>query len=400
MRFLILTQYFPPEIGAPQIRLMAISRELSKRKHRVTVVTAFPNYPIGRVFSGYRNQLMRLDTVDGIPTIRTWIFPATGRSVFKRLASYWSFTLSSFFGCLRAARPDLILVESPPLFLGLTAYAVSRLRRSPFVLYVSDLWPESAKEMGIIRNRFFLSAATALERFLYRKAHRVAVVTEGIGEQVANAGCPSEHVVLLPNGVDTSIFRRVEAPVVPEITANEIAFLFAGIHGYAQGLDVLLDTAELLRDRPEIAILLIGDGPEKPRLQQEASRRKLSNVRFLNSRPNGDMPVYYSASRASLVPLRSLSLFRSARPSKILPSLACETPVIFCGQGETAELLTRHSCGIVVSPEAPSELATAIRILANDEARAKELGRNGRLLVEERYGWQRIVGTFLDNLGE
>jgi colanic acid biosynthesis glycosyl transferase WcaI len=400
MRFLILTQYFPPEIGAPQIRLIAISRELSRRNHSVTVVTAFPNYPTGRVFSGYRNQLMRRDTVDGIPTIRTWIFPATGRSVFRRLASYWSFTLSSFFGCLRVDRPDLLVVESPPLFLGLTAYAVSRLRRSPFVLYVSDLWPESAKEMGIIRNRFLLAVATAIERFLYRKAHRVAVVTEGIGEQVVKTGCPSEHVVILPNGVDTSLFRRVDAPAVPEISENEIAFLFAGTHGYAQGLDVILETAELLRDRPDIAIVLMGDGPDKARLQQEASRRKLTNVRFLDSRPNGDMPVYYSASRASLVPLRDLSLFRSARPSKILPSLACETPVIFCGQGETAELLTRHSCGIVVSPEAPSELAAAIRALANDETRAKELGRNGRLLVEQRYGWERIVGAFLDSLGQ
>ena len=400
MHFLILTQYFPPEIGAPQIRLMAISRELSRRNHSVTVVTAFPNYPLGRVFSGYRNQLMRRDTVDGISTIRTWIFPATGRSVVRRLASYWSFTMSSLFGCLRAGRPDLLIVESPPLFLGITAYAVSRLRRRPFVLYVSDLWPESAKEMGIIRNRFFLAVATALERFLYRKAHRVAVVTEGIGEQVVKTGCPAERVVILPNGADTSIFRRVNEPAVPEINPNQITFLFAGTHGYAQGLDVLLETAELLRDRPEIAILLMGDGPDKGRLQQEASRRKLHNVRFLDSRPNRDMPIFYSASRASIVPLRRLSLFRSARPSKILPSLACETPVIFCGQGETAELLTHHSCGIVVSPEAPSELEAAIRALATDQTRAKELGRNGRLLVEQQFRWERIVGGFLDNLSQ
>ncbi len=398
MRFLILTQYFPPEVGAPQIRLMAMARELQRLGHGVEVVTAMPNYPRGEIFPGYRGKRFIRESVDGVPVIRTWIYPATGTSVLKRLLNYWSFALTSLAGCMRADHADYIFVESPPLFLGLSAYLCSRLRRTPFVLNVSDLWPASARELGIVRIPALLWLAERLERFLYRTAQRVCAVTEGICAAIDATRSAKAKAIFLPNGVDTNMFRRVSNAQVPWCRTGEIPFLYAGTHGYAQGLDVILEAARLLRERPEIVFLLVGDGPEKSRLEQRVREERMQNVRFARPQPPSAMPELFSASRASIVPLRRTHLFRSARPSKIFPSLACETPVIYCGEGEAAELLTTEHCGLGVPPECPPALADAVMRLADDPALAGELGSRGRAFVSRTYTWERIVGGWLDQL--
>ncbi|TMC72089.1 MAG: glycosyltransferase family 4 protein, partial [Chloroflexi bacterium] len=179
-RFLILTQHFPPEVGAAQIRLHAFGKQLQARGHEVRVVTAMPNYPRGEVFPEYRGKRVVREELDGLHVTRTWIRPATGRNVVKRLLGYWSFAISSVPACLREPKPDFIFVESPPLFLGCTAYVCSRLRRVPFILNVSDLWPASARELGIVRSKSLLWLGERLERFLYRTAYRITAQTDGI----------------------------------------------------------------------------------------------------------------------------------------------------------------------------------------------------------------------------
>lgn len=397
MRFLLLTQYFPPEVGAPQVRLLALARQLRAHGHEVRVVTAMPNYPAGVVQPGYRGRCRVREEIDGIPVTRTWIYAATGSNVVRRMAGYLSFCASSLPSCLRGPRPDYILVESPPLFLGGTAWLASRLRRTRFVMIVSDLWPASARDLGIITSRRALGMAEWLERFLYRTAFRVAGVTRGICDAVA-AQVGTGKVMFLPNGVDTDMFRPDGERPSGLVRPGEVAFLYAGTHGYAQGLDVIVQAAERLRDRPEIIFLLVGDGPEKARIRTAAQARGLASVRFADPRPASAMPAVFSEARASIVPLLDRPLFQGARPSKIFPSLACGTPVIFSGAGEAAELVEGNDCGLVVPPERPAELADAVRRLADDAALAARLGGCGRRFVEREYGWSAIADRWLSEL--
>lgn len=397
MRFLLITQYFPPEVGAPQVRLSALTRQLSQLGHEVTVVTAMPNYPAGVVHPAYRRRRLFREEVDGIPVIRTWIYAATGSSVIRRLASYLSFCATSLLGSVLAPRPDYILVESPPLFLGGTAFVAGRLRRAPFVMIVSDLWPASARDLGIITNRHVLSLAERLERFLYRSAYRVAGVTHGICDAIAECVGPAK-VMFLPNGVDTDLFRPCRDASSGLLRPGEVGFVFAGTHGYAQGLQVILEAAELVRELPEVVFLLVGDGPEKTSLREAARDRGLQNVRFADPRPASAMPPVFSEARASIVPLLNRPLFRGARPSKIFPSLACGTPVIYSGEGEAADLIEDGGVGLVVPPERPAELAAAVRRLTADRALAAKMGVAGRQLVERHYGWAAIAERWLAEL--
>jgi len=397
VRFLLLTQYFPPEVGAPQVRLLALAHQLQALGQQVTVVTAMPNYPAGVVRADYRGRWLVREEVDGVPVVRTRIYAATGRGVARRMAGYLSFCATSIVGCLLADPPDYVLVESPPLFLGATAWLVGLLRRAPYVMIVSDLWPASARDLGIITNRYALGLAGMLERFLYRRSARVAGVTHGICEAVAET-IGTERVMFLPNGVDTTTFCPQGDGAGGLLRPGEVGFLYAGTHGYAQGLDLILGAADLLRGRPEIVFLLVGEGPEKARLQDLARERGLTNVRFEDPRPSRDMPPVFTAARASIVPLLDRPLFRGARPSKIFPSLACCTPVIYSGVGEAADLVESSGAGLVVPPERPAELAAAVRHLADDPGLAAALGAAGRRLVERDYSWSAIAERWLAEL--
>ncbi len=397
MRFLLLTQYYPPEIGAAQVRLHSLACNLREHGHEVTVVTAMPNYPAGVVRAEYRGRRLLRETVDGVPVIRTWVYPATGSGALRRMACYLSFCASSLFGCFMAPRPDYILVESPPLFLGGTAFLVGKLRRSPFVMIVSDLWPASARDLGFVTNRQFLWLAERLEHFLYRSSRRVAGVTEGICDALAECVGRSK-VMSLRNGVDVRMFRPMNGQRSGLLRPGEIGFLYAGTHGYAQALDVILDAAEVLRDRPEIVFLCVGDGPEKARVRRAAEDRGLTNVRFADARPMPEMPALFSEARAAIASLRDRPIFQGARPARIFPALACGTPVIFSGVGEAVRLIEQSRCGLAVPPECPYELAGAVAQLAGDEALAEQLGAAGRRLVAREYNWATIVESWLSDL--
>jgi colanic acid biosynthesis glycosyl transferase WcaI len=396
-RFLILTQHFPPEVGAAQIRLHAFAKQLQAHGHSVRVVTAMPNYPRGEVFPAYRGTRFVREELDGVTVTRTWIHPATGRNVLKRLLSYFSFAISSLPACMSEPRPDYMFVESPPLFLGCTAYVCSRLRRVPFILNVSDLWPASARELGIVRSTTLLWFGGRLERFLYKKAYRITAQTDGIRDYIA-AIVGRAKVMVLYNGVDTSDFKPRSAATIPGVDPHKLVFLYAGTLGYAHSWDVILEAAEILGSRNDIVFLLVGDGPEKARLVDEVRIRKLRNIAFVERRPVSEMPALFASCRATVVPLRKGELFKGTRPSKIFPALACESPVIFGGEGETAKLLLDNHCGLVVPPENSREFAEAVLRLADHPDEARELGRRGRALVEREYGWDTLVGAWLQEL--
>ncbi|TME02104.1 MAG: glycosyltransferase family 4 protein, partial [Chloroflexi bacterium] len=246
LRIVMLTHYFPPEVGAPQARLFELASRAARAGHTVTVVTGFPNYPTGIVPPSYRGRFRMVEEMDGIRVIRTWVYATPNRGVVRRILNHLSFAFSSLAATRLLGKVDVFFVESPPLFTGLAALAYRRLKRVPYVFNVSDIWPQSAVELGALRSAFAVRLAEMLEMHLYRRAARVSVVTPGMVERLASRGVPRDKLVLLTNGVDTTAFRPAAAnmELARGLGLDERkVFLYAGTHGMAQGLGTILDAA-------------------------------------------------------------------------------------------------------------------------------------------------------------
>jgi len=399
-RWLILSQYYPPEIGAPQIRLRSLVRVLKSFGLDLRVLTAMPNYPAGKTFEGYVGRWKLREEIDGVPVQRTWVYAGTGRSAVVRLANYFSFTFTSLIAALTGPRPDVMFVESQPLSLGLVAILMKWLRGVPYIYNVPDLQVEVAEQMGFIRNRILLRVAKALEDFFIHQAWNVSTVTHGFIEHFERRGLPRTKLSFLPNGADIDFLapKPASARLLNRwhLQGKKI-FVYVGTHAYYHGLETLLEAAALLKD-PDIVVLMIGDGPERARLQNFAADKKLGNVIFGQS-PYEEMDELYSIAYASIATLRKIGVAQQMRLSKVFPSLACGVPVIYSGAGEAAELLQRQQCGVVVAPEEPQLLALEMTQLANDRSRRDHMGQAGRSLVEREYSWSAIVSRWLSEIG-
>lgn len=401
-RFIFLTQYYPPEPGAASIRIQAMVHQLIRRGHAVTVVTAQAHH-LGATRQGTAGGLMFREDVNGVAVIRTWIWRiATGR-FWLRLLNYFSFVLTSFFGLWSVGMADYLVVESPPLFLGITAYLYGRWKKIPYILSVSDLWPESAVALGLVKNRILIRFTRRLEHFLYRHAAFVSGVTRGIQDGVLTTGEVSpDRLLFFPNGVDRETFSRVDPD--PELVnhlgiRDKAVFLYPGTLGYAQGLSVIVEAAEMLQDYPDIVFLLVGEGPVKPELERMVQEKGLNNVLFEPLQPVERMARYFSLARGVVVPLRKNKLFKGARPSKVFPAWSVGTPVIYSGEGEMADLVEEARGGVVVPPEDSGALAMAVEFLSRlSEREWRQMGEAGRMFVLERYTWDGIMDQWLKGL--
>jgi colanic acid biosynthesis glycosyl transferase WcaI len=400
-RWLILTQYYPPEIGAPQIRLRSVIRELRRRGIEVEVLTAMPNYPAGKTFPGYSGKWRMREEIDGIPVRRTWVYAGTGKAAHIRLANYLSFTFTALLAALTGPRPHVMFVESQPLSLGVVAVLMKWLCGVPYIYNVPDLQVDVARQLGFMRSERALRLALVLENFFLRRSWKISTVTYQFIEHFRRRGLPRTQITFLPNGADTE-FLRPQAPAQALLDrwglAGKRVFVYVGTHAYYHGLDTLIEAATLLRDRSDIVFLMIGDGPERKRLKQMSESRELTNVIFGQS-PYEEMDQLYSIAYASIATLRKMDVAQSMRLSKVFPSLSCGVPVIYAGIGEAAELLEANRCGLVVQPEQPALLAQAVSQLASDEPLRDDMGRAGRALVEGEYSWSSIVGCWVKEIG-
>jgi colanic acid biosynthesis glycosyl transferase WcaI len=356
-----------------------------------------PNYPTGKIFPNYRGKWFKRENNEGLQIVRVWLYAATGRGV-ARILSYLSFALLAFWGVIRTHGVDFVFVESPPIFLGLTGWLASKFHRAKFILNISDLWPDSVVALGIMPASV-LWPMFILEKFLYRKAWLVSATTRGIVRRlIEDKGVVSDKALYLPNGADLKLFspRQKDEALLKNIriAPDTKIFLYAGIHGYAQRLETVVEVATMVK-RPDIHFLFVGDGPEKRRLQKMVQQTHLSNITFLPAQPTLEMPRYFSLATASIVPLMKAELFYDAFPSKLVVSLACGVPPIFSGDGEAAQLLQNEQCGVAVAPEDPTALKNAIEQLAGKSELRNTFAINARNLAERQFAWERVVGTWL-----
>ncbi|MBL4938121.1 glycosyltransferase family 4 protein [Clostridium sp. YIM B02515] len=395
MKILFLTQYFPPEVGAPQNRIFEFAKQLKKNGHDVSVLTAMPNYPKGEIFKEYKGKKVFIEEINGIKVIRTRIYATKSKSFSSRLRNYLSFTFSSVLqGAKLIEKQDVIITESPPLFLGWSGYILSKIKKSKFVFNVSDLWPESAVKLGVLNNKMFIRMSTWLEEFCYKKAAAVTCQTKGIVDNIINRGFSKEKVHLITNGVDIELFSKEnkDENTRKELNINDkFCVCYAGIHGIAQGLEVIVEVAEILRSHKEIQFIFVGDGPEKQKLISIKEEKSLNNVTFLPLYPKKDMPRLIASMDSTIIPLKKLDLFKGALPSKMFECLASELPIILAVEGEAEELIRSANAGIVVEPENSKQIAEAVLDLYNNIELRKELGRNGRKYVSENYSRETIT---------
>jgi glycosyltransferase involved in cell wall biosynthesis len=297
--------------------------------------------------------------------------------------------MAGLAGSLVRGRYDLVYATSPPLFTGASGLLAATLRRIPFVFEVRDLWPESAVALGELGNRQAIAAAEQLEKILYRRAARVVAVTQGIRSRLIERGLSSAKVELIPNGANTDLFSFTE---YGRLSIREMLYLddkfvvmYAGIHGIAQGLETLLQAANRLKERGDIAFVLVGEGPKRAELIRLKDRMDLTNVSMLPEVPAAEMPAYLSAADCAIVPLKDEALFRGALPSKMFEAWACARPVILSVQGEAEVVLQDAGGGITATPEDPASMAQAILQLARDPHATSAMGARGRDYVVRHY---------------
>ena len=404
MKLLILTQYFPPEVGAPQNRLFELAVRLQKLGVDITVLTAMPNYPQMDIYEGYKDKTYVYEVIEGLKVHRSSIYVSKSKSIINRLRNYFSFVISSArVGKAKLENFDFLLCESPPLFLGYSAMRLAKQKKAKLIFNVSDLWPESAEKLGVVNNKFLLKSAYNLEEKLYKRSCLVTGQTQGICHNI-NERFPAVKTYWLPNGVDLGYYNpsKIEPGIWREknnFAKEDVILLYAGIIGIAQGLEVILNSAKNFINTPNIKFVFIGSGPEKDKLLQLKAEQNLTNVFFLDAISKKEMTSVLRSVNAAIIPLRKLDLFLGAIPSKIFENLAMEVPVLLGVNGEARQLfIDKGNAGLYFEPENSEALTAAILKLIEDKEMALQLGRNGRHFVNEYFNRENIAQNFFKKL--
>lgn len=404
MKLLILTQYFPPEIGAPQNRLFELAVRLQKLGVDITVLTAMPNYPQMEIYEGYRDKNYVYEEIEGIKVHRSSIYVSKTKSIVNRLRNYFSFVMSSArTGNKKLGNFDFILCESPPLFLGYSAMRLAKKKKAKLIFNVSDLWPESAEKLGVVNNPSLLKMAYNLEEKLYKRSVLVTGQTRGICKNI-NQRFPSVKTYWLPNGVDLNYYNPVTIDAghwrqKHNFLVGDFIFLYAGIIGIAQGLEIILEAARNFKAEPNIKFVLMGSGPEKEKLTTLKKELGLENVFFLEPVTKKEMPSVLKSINAAIIPLRKLDLFLGAIPSKIFENLSMEVPILLGVDGEARELfIDKGNCGIYFAPGSSGELTAAITKISLNKELASQLGKHGRAFVNENFNREMIAENFYNKL--
>lgn len=383
MHILLIHQAFAA-LGEPGgTRHHELARWLARRGHRVTVLAGGVSY-----LTGDAGPLATREWTDdaGVHIRRCATYSAWHRSFFHRVLSFVSFMLSSFTAGLRVGQVDVVWGTTPPLFQGVTAWLLARLKRAAFVFEVRDLWPAFAVAVGVLRNPLLIRLSEGLERFLYRRADRLVINSPGYLEHVRARG--ARRVDLVPNGVDVTMFdpeARGAAFRAAHGLEGKFIALYAGALGLSNDLGVVLAAAAALDDEPGIAIVLLGDGKERPALEARARELGLRNVHFIPAVPKDEMDQAMAAADAGIAVLKPLEVYKTTYPNKVFDYMAAGRPVILAIDGVIRQVVEQAGGGVYVPPGDPAAMAQAIRSLARDPAAARRMGRAGRDYVAAHF---------------
>ncbi len=408
MNILYVSQYFPPEMGAPAARVSELSRQWVEMGHQVTVLTGFPNHPTGVVPPEYRPRLRRLtcrEQYHGVDVIRTWLWPLPNRKGHERIRNYASFCCSAAIRGLFLKRPDVVIGTSPQLLVPLSAWWLSRAMRVPFIFEVRDLWPESLEAVGVSRqDSMIYRSLHHLAGFLYRNCRQIVVVTPAFKERLLhNWGISAEKISVVENGVETDLFTPEgdDGDFRRQLgLEGKLVIAYIGTFGNAHGLETVLEAAERVAIRiPEAQFLLVGEGAEKERIAAQARQRGLSNVTLLGQQPRERIPSLIRAADVCLAMLKKSEVFETVIPTKMLEFMACGRPVILTARGQAAAVLDAAGGGLAIPPEKPEELVRAVDLMAKDPQLRQSLGRSGQKYIVARLSREETALRYIKVIG-
>lgn len=363
------------------------------------VITYAPNFPTGKPFDGYRNRLLVRETMAGIEVVRVWNYSTANEGFLRRTLDYVSFMVTATPASLGVRKPDIVVATSPQFFTACAGYLASRLRGMPFVFELRDLWPESIRAVGAMKQSRLLDWLEKIELFLYRKAAMIVSVTHSFKEKLGQRGIDPAKIHVVTNGADLLLFqpRKKDAELETRLgLEGKFVAGYVGTHGLAHGLDTLLEAARRLRaeGRDDIQLLFLGNGAMKAELCARARALDLANVTFLDSVPKADVVRYWSLLDASVIHLRKTELFTSVIPSKLFESMAMGIPVLHGVRGESAAIVEREGAGLTFEPENAGHLRDRLIELTQDRQLAARLGANG-LAAAGRYDRRHLAGRML-----
>ncbi|HGX2061046.1 TPA: glycosyltransferase family 4 protein, partial [Escherichia coli] len=321
MHILFLTDNFPPEGNAPATRTYEHAIRWIRSGHQVTIITCVPNFPEGKIFDGYKNCWYQSDVIDGINVIRVKTYIAANEGFTKRIMDYMSFMVTGFIAGLFQKKPDVIVATSPQFFCACAGWALSAIRRKPFVFELRDIWPASITAVGAMKDGFAIRFLEKVELFLYRRASAIISVTHAFKRELIARGVDGDKIDVILNGVDLDKYEpqaKKDIHFLKEY-ALERKFVagYIGTHGMAQGLECIIDVAEILQEYDDIRIVFAGGGAERKKIVELVEKRKLKNIVLIERQPKEMMPKLWSLCDVSLVPLVNNELFKTVIPSKI-----------------------------------------------------------------------------------
>lgn len=371
MKILFLSDNFPPEVNAPATRTLEHCKEWVKAGHEVTVITCHPNYPIGKVYSGYKNCWKRVEEVEGIKVIRVWTYIASNKGFAKRILDYISFSITSFFAGI-FLKCDIIVATSPQFFTALSGRTLHFFKRKPWIMEVRDLWPDSIKSVGAMKDGIVLRYFSKEELWCYRSAKQIVVVTDTFKEVISGRGIPASKISVIKNGANLNLFTPREKPahlVEKYGMAGKTVLGYVGTIGMAHKIDFLIDC---VKELPHCILMIMGDGAEKEAMIEKVKKENVTNVVFIDSVPKEQVPDYVALQDLALVNLRRDPLFTTVIPSKIFETSAMHIPIMLGVDGEARKLVEQYGAGLYYEPENKASFLEKLNIMLSCKQKYEE----------------------------
>ena len=401
MKILFLTDNFYPEKNAPAKRTLEHSREWIEMGHTVTVITGVPNFPKGKIFKGYKNKIYHNEIIDKISVKRVWTYIAPNKGFLLRIIDYLSFMISSFFCGLFTKKHDIIIATSPQFFTLVSGYLISLFRRTPLVIEIRDLWPESIVALGSVKkNNFFIKFLYKIAHHIYRKSSLIVVVTNSFKDHLSDMNIDKNKIIVVKNGFN---FDRTLSPnrsvkeieKMYDIRADQFIVSYIGTIGMSHGVDIVIRAAEKEKD---IMFLIVGEGAEKENLISISKAKSLNNIKFIDSIDWQEIVNINQLISAHLIHLRDLDIFKTVIPSKIFESMALKKPILAGLNGESLEIIKQSKSGLAVIQEDQNSLIDQIQYLQSNQMLLASLAENGKNYVEQNHNRKKLAYQMIKSI--
>ena len=386
MKLLFLTDNYHPETNAPATRTFQHAKFWAEQGHKITIITSCPNFPEGKVHTGFKNFWFKKTIEQGIEVIRVKTFISPNQGTVLRIFDFLSFMFSSFFFGMFTKRFDVIVGTSPQFFTVVSAWALSKLKRIPFIFELRDIWPESIISVGALKQSFAISIISKFSLFLYKEAQIIIAVTNSFKEYLLKLGIPESKIKVIFNGADDyqKSNRKDDGQLDKLGLEGKFVVSYIGTHGMAHGLDKVIEAAELLQSHQDIIFLLIGSGASKKKLNETIRLKKIKNVISLDNQPKENLPQYWEKSKIALVSLINQDLFKTVIPSKIFEAASYNVPILAAiPKGEATKIIESYKSGVIVQPENPYKLAQKIIELKQNPKSLNFMSKNCTIICEK-----------------